>query len=168
MRDARGDAPQRRQTFAHLKLRIDAFQRVQVTQRHQRSHAFAIFLDGLHADAYTLRPFAREQLRLGRHFSQLIAFNVQGIVKRMTGRKDFRHAPPQKVSRGSAQEFFRRRADHHGARIPREQQQAVLKPSHHRIHIFAHGAEDFMHAAQLLPDLRNLPAHQSEFVPASS
>src|SRR5207245_8081713 len=36
------------------------------------------------------------------------------------------------------------------------------------IHVFAHGAEDFVYAAQLLADLRNFPAHESQFVPASA
>ncbi len=59
VRHACGDAPQRRQPLAHLKLCIDAFQRVQVAQRYQRAHAFPILLDGLYAHAYTLRAFAR-------------------------------------------------------------------------------------------------------------
>src|SRR5258708_12818509 len=86
----------------------------------------------------------------------------------MAGRKDLRHASPQKLSRGGAQKFFRSGTDHHGARTPREQQQAVLESRHDRIHVFAHRAEDFIHPAQLLPDLGNFPPHQSDFTAASS
>src|SRR2546427_1361034 len=81
-------------------------------------------------------------------------------------RKYLRDAPPQKMPRGSAKKFLRRRADHHGARIAREQEQAIFKPRHHRVHILPHGAENFVHATQLLTNLRNLPAHESEFVGA--
>ena len=70
------------------------------------------------------------------------------------------------MPRGSAKKFLRRRADHHGARIAREQEQAIFKPRHHRVHILPHGAENFVHATQLLTNLRNLPAHESEFVGA--
>ena len=88
---------------------------------------------------------------------------MQGV----TQRENLRHAPPQKVSSRCAQKFFRRRTDHYGARVPGEQQQAVLEPRHDGIHIFAHGTEDFMHAAQLLADLCDFPAHQPEFIAAS-
>src|SRR5713101_8939354 len=86
----------------------------------------------------------------------------------MTWWKNFRHAPSQKLSGGSAQEFFRGRADHYRSRVPREQQQSVFEPGHDGIHVFAHGAEYFVHPAQLLSDFGNLAANQPQFIAASS
>src|SRR5712691_5633135 len=93
---------------------------------------------------------------------------MQRLVQGMTWWKNFRHASSQKLSGGSPQEFLRSRADHYGSRVPREQQQSVFEPGHDGVHVFPHGAEDFMHPPQLLSDLGNLPAHQAQFIAASS
>src|SRR6266481_9074957 len=93
---------------------------------------------------------------------------MQRLMQGMTWWKNFRHAPSKKLSGGSAQEFLRSRADHYGPRIPREQQQSVFEPGHDGIHVFPHGAEDFMHPAQLLSDFGDLTAYQPQFIAASS
>jgi len=83
------------------------------------------------------------------------------VVQRMTGGKDFRHAPPRKCPAGAPRNFsaagliITARASRVNSSKPSS------SPAITGIHIFAHGAEDFMHAAQLLADLCNLPAHQS-------
>src|SRR5438105_2801928 len=89
---------------------------------------------------------------------------MQRLPQRMVLRENFRYSPAQKLASRSAEEFFRRGTHHHGARIAREQKQAILQTRHYRIQVFAHGAEDFMHAAQLLAYLRNLAANQAEFI----
>src|ERR1700730_1853003 len=87
---------------------------------------------------------------------------MQGV----SWRKNLGDASSQKMPRGSAKKLFCRRADHHGARVSREEQQAVFKTCHDRVHVFPHGAENLVNAAQLLADLSNLPTHKSEFVAA--
>src|SRR5579871_5272912 len=69
-------------------------------------------------------------------------------------------------ARGSAEEFFRRRTDHDSARFTGKEEEAIFHACHDGIHVFAHGAEDFVHAAQLLPDLGDLAADRAEFVGA--
>src|SRR5882757_1349842 len=71
------------------------------------------------------------------------------------------------MSGGRAEKFFGRRADHYGAGIAGEQEQAIFEPGHHGIHVLAQSAEDFVDAAKLLPDLRNFSAHLAEFVAAA-
>ena len=168
MRHARGDAAQRGQAFADLQLRVDALERIEIAQRHQRAHALAIFLNGLHADADAPLALRGLQFRFRGDFAQLVAFNVQHLAQRMSLGKISVTRLPKKLPRRRAQKFLRRGADHHGARVAREQKQAVFQAGHHGVHVFAHGAENFMHAAQLLADLRDLPADLAQFVAASA
>src|ERR1700720_2535345 len=85
----------------------------------------------------------------------------------MPNRKYLGHSPSQKLSRRRAKKFLRRWADHDRTAVARKQQQSIFQPSHHGVHVFAHGAENFMYAAQLLANLRDFPADLAELVAAS-
>src|ERR1700675_1622275 len=71
------------------------------------------------------------------------------------------------MSSGGAEEFFRGGADHDGASLASEEDQTVFHARHHRVHIFAQGAENLVHAAKLLADLGDLAAYLAKFVAAS-
>src|SRR5713101_5021888 len=71
------------------------------------------------------------------------------------------------MSSGRPEKFLSRGADHYGAGIAGEQEQAVFQPGHHGIHVLSQGAEDFVDAAKLLPNLRNFSADLAEFVTAA-
>src|SRR6266478_1871610 len=150
--------------LADLQLCVDAFDGVEVAQGHQRAHALAVFLNRLHTHANSSGSTDGVQVRFCGDLAQFVALHVQDFVQRMPERENFVHAPTQKVPGGRAEKFLRRRADHHGARIAGEEQQAVLQPGHYRIHVLAQGAEDFVDAAQLLPDLRNFSAHLPKLI----
>src|SRR4029077_5047473 len=84
----------------------------------------------------------------------------------MSNRKYLGHTPAKKLSRWRAKRFFRGWTDHHRPRVPCKEQQAVFQSGHHGIHVFTHGAENLMHSAELLANLRNFPAHLAQFVAA--
>src|SRR6266850_5871535 len=105
VRDARGDPATRGQAFAHLELRVDALQGIEVAPGDQRAHALAVFLNGLYADADALGPFAGLQLGFRRYFAQLIAFNAKSIAQGMSRRKYLRNPPPKKMPCGSAKKL---------------------------------------------------------------
>src|SRR5882757_287795 len=71
------------------------------------------------------------------------------------------------MSSGRAEKLFGRGADHYGAGIAGEEEQAIFQPGHHGIHVLSQSAEDFVDAAKLLPDLRNFAPHLAEFVTAA-
>ena len=51
-------------------MRVDAFDRIEIPQSHQRAHPFAIFLDRLHADTHALWSLDRLQIGFRRDFAQ--------------------------------------------------------------------------------------------------
>ena len=67
---------------------------------------------------------------------------------------------------GRTEEIFHRRADHHGAAIPREQKQPVFQAAENLVQILAERTEDFAHSAQLQSDLADFGAYLAEFIPA--
>ena len=48
--------PTAAESLAHLQLRVDAFQGVQISQRHHRAHAVSRSLNFLNAHAHRFRP----------------------------------------------------------------------------------------------------------------
>src|SRR5215470_13386143 len=99
MGNARRDFAQCRQPFADLQLRIDAFERVEVTQSDKRTHLFSIFLNRLYADADAAPAVCRLQLGFRSCFTKLIAVQMQRLAQRMTGRENFCDAAPEKLRR---------------------------------------------------------------------
>src|SRR3984885_15596860 len=90
--------------------------------------------------------------------------NLQHFMERMVRRENVVDALPEKCACGSAEKLLGGWTDHDSARFAREENQAVFPSGHEGVHVFAHGAEDFVDAAQLLADLRDLAAHRAEFV----
>src|SRR6266566_78090 len=161
-----GDAAKRSETLADTKLRADAFERIEIAEGHERAHALAGFLDCLHADVHALRAVAGLEIGFRSDLAELFALNVQRVAQRMTRWKDVGYAAAKEFACRGAQKFLGGGTDHHRARIPREQKQAVFQSGHDGVHVFAHGAENFVHAAELLPDLGDFAAHQTKFVAA--
>ena len=122
MRDPGSDAAQRGQSLADLQLGIDALQRIQIAQRDQCAHLFAVFLDCLHAHSHPSDPTCRFQFRFCGGFAERISFQMQSLAKWMVVRENLGHTAPQELSCRSSQEFFRCGTDHHRARITREKQ----------------------------------------------
>src|ERR1700748_1028006 len=84
----------------------------------------------------------------------------------MTWWKDIADAPAEKRARGSTEEFLGCGTHHDRARFAREENQAILHSRHDGVHVFAHSADDFVPAAQLLTDLWDLAADCADFVSA--
>src|SRR5882724_1149912 len=168
VRDASGDAAKRGEALADLQLRVDAFERIEIAQSDQRAHAFAVFLNGLHADADAFEPFGGLQFGFRGDFAELIAIEVQRLAQWVARRENLGDAAAEKLSGFAAEKFLRRGTDHHGAGVAGEEQQAVFESGHDRIHVLAKGAEDFVDAPELLADLGNLAADLANFVAVSS
>ncbi len=160
----RRDASDGGEPLADLQLRVNALDGIQVAQGDQRAHAVTRALDFLHAHPHTPAPHGGLNFGFRRHFSQVVAIEMQRFKQRMPRRKNIRHAPAEEIRGWSTQEFFRGRAYHHRARVLREEKQAVFQAGHHGIHVLAKGTEDFVNSTQLLADLLNLLAHLAEFV----
>src|SRR5580704_3741421 len=86
----------------------------------------------------------------------------------MTRRKNVVDAFAEERARRSAKKLFGRWTDHDSPGLAREENQAILHAGHDGIHVLAHCAEDFVHAAQLLADLGNLAAHRAKLVRAGN
>src|SRR5882724_7572312 len=115
VRDASGDAAKRGEALADLQLRVDAFERIEIAQSDQRAHAFAVFLNGLHADADAFEPFGGLQFGFRGDFAELIAIEVQRLAQWVAGRENLGDAAAEKLSGFAAEKFLRRGTDHHGA-----------------------------------------------------
>ncbi len=89
---------------------------------------------------------------------------MQGFKQRVPRRENVRHQTAEEVGGRRAREFFGRGTHHHRAGVLGEQQQSVFEARHHGIHVFTQGTENFMNAAQLLPDLLNFLAHLAKFI----
>src|SRR5579885_1445462 len=128
------------------------------------TRSLAVFPNRLDAHANAPRAFRCFQHCLSCRFAQLLSVQMKRFPQRMARGKDLVHAPSHEMRCRRAEKFFRGGTHHHGARVSREQQQPVFQSGHHRVQVVPQGAENFVHPAEVFPNLRDLLADQPEFV----
>jgi len=112
--------------------------------------------------AWTLTPTRRVPSLVSSSVSAAVSLNrrLQGEEPAATGghlEKYRLHVFPKNVLT-ARREISPRRTNHHGSRIAREEKQTIFETSHYGIQIFAHRAENLVHTAQLLSNLRDFLA----------
>ena len=84
----------------------------------------------------------------------------------MAWRKNLGCWTPQELIRWRSEKFFNGGADEHRPCVLGKKNQAVIKPAHHLVQVFAEVAEDLSHAAKLFAEPRDLRAHLTQLVAA--
>jgi len=124
-------------------------------------------VDGLDADADTPRAFTRFQFGFGRSLAEFVAFKVKSLPQRGGHLEKYRlHVFPKNVLT-ARREISPPPTNHHGSRIAREEKQTIFETSHYGIQIFAHRAENLVHTAQLLSNLRDFLADKPQLIRAA-
>ncbi len=148
--------------------RLIVSKRLEVAQGDQSAHARTAFADHLHADADALRRqtgIGGGNINLrGRYGLKFVFGQNESGAQRVARRKNLARFAAQQLISGRAEEIFHRGADHHGAAIAREQQQAVFQAAENLVQIFSQRTEDFAHPAQLQSDLADFGAHLPELI----
>src|SRR5271170_1513414 len=165
--DAGGDAAERSEAFRDLELVADAFEGFDVAQSDERAHGDAVFADYLGAEADALRAVQAGESDFGVFdVGDFVTLDAEGFARGMAGREDFADAHSAQCFGALAEKFFDGGADQHGVAVRVEEQQAIFEAAHHLIEIFAQGAENFAHIAQLFSDADDFGADGAEFVAA--
>ena len=108
VRDAGGNAAERREPFGNLQLVADAFERLHVAQGDERAHARAMLANHLHAHADAPRavPPSSIDFRAFRRGSIFVAFDAQDFAQRMAAAEKSRRRASRAIRPTAGPEIF--------------------------------------------------------------